>query len=255
MIKFFRKIRQNLLMENKTGKYFKYAVGEIILVVIGILIALGINSWNQDRLSNQQQKVYLKNFKEELVSNTKLLQRIDAQYAKHQEATTEGITLLTEDFRVSNFLTIDSLISTRWRAFPVGGSTYEEMKNNGSFYSLHNKELKKQIDQHYTTANSYASAFKEMNRNGQDIFNNKDLNALEVLKYRLRQSPVNLKGIDTSWVHNPNSPIYQGVFKKAMHFKTTNSNRRGMIKYIIQSNNNLIDFINNELGNRDENQK
>ena len=56
MIKFFRKIRQNLLMENKTGKpasrtgrYFKYAIGEIILVVIGILIALQINNWNENR--------------------------------------------------------------------------------------------------------------------------------------------------------------------------------------------------------------
>jgi hypothetical protein len=44
MIKFFRKIRQNLIMENKTTKYFKYAIGEIVLVVIGILIAVGINS-------------------------------------------------------------------------------------------------------------------------------------------------------------------------------------------------------------------
>ena len=49
MIKFFRKIRQNLLMENKTSKYFKYAVGEIVLVVIGILIALQINNWNENR--------------------------------------------------------------------------------------------------------------------------------------------------------------------------------------------------------------
>ena len=49
MIKFFRKIRQNLLKENKTGKYFKYAIGEIILVVIGILIALQINNWNEKR--------------------------------------------------------------------------------------------------------------------------------------------------------------------------------------------------------------
>ncbi|QCX37908.1 hypothetical protein FF125_05465 [Aureibaculum algae] len=49
MIKFFRRIRQNLLKENKTGKYFKYAIGEIILVVIGILIALSINNWNEDR--------------------------------------------------------------------------------------------------------------------------------------------------------------------------------------------------------------
>ena len=49
MIKFFRHIRQNLLMENKTSRYFKYAIGEIILVVIGILIALQINNWNEKR--------------------------------------------------------------------------------------------------------------------------------------------------------------------------------------------------------------
>jgi hypothetical protein len=239
------------MKKNKSGKYFKYAIGEIILVVIGILLALGINSWNQDRLSNQQQKVYLNNFKEELLSNSKLLQRIDKQYAKHQEETAIGITLLTEDFRVSNFLTVDSLISTRWRAFPVGGSTYEEMKNNGSFYSLHNKELKKQIDQHYITANSYASAFKEMNSNGQNIMNSKDLNSLEVLRHRLRQLPINLKGIDTSWIHNPNSSIYQALFKRAMHCKTTNRYRRGMIKDIIQSNNDIIESIDNEVGNHD----
>jgi len=49
MIKFFRKIRQNLLSEGNTGKYLKYAVGEIVLVVIGILIALSINNWNEQR--------------------------------------------------------------------------------------------------------------------------------------------------------------------------------------------------------------
>ncbi len=44
MIKFFRRRRQYLIMKNKTGQYFKYAIGEIILVVIGILIALQINN-------------------------------------------------------------------------------------------------------------------------------------------------------------------------------------------------------------------
>ena len=55
MIKFFRHIRKSLLEENKMGKYFKYAIGEIILVVIGILIALQINNWNEgikDRIKN-----------------------------------------------------------------------------------------------------------------------------------------------------------------------------------------------------------
>lgn len=46
MIKFFKKIRYDFMNQNKTGKYFKYAIGEIVLVVIGILIALGINNWN-----------------------------------------------------------------------------------------------------------------------------------------------------------------------------------------------------------------
>lgn len=55
MIKFFRKIRQKLLSENKFTKYLFYALGEIVLVVIGILIALEINNWNQDK--NEQNKI------------------------------------------------------------------------------------------------------------------------------------------------------------------------------------------------------
>jgi len=54
MIKFFRKVRQNLLSEGKTGKYLKYAIGEIVLVVIGILIALQINNWNENRKNQKE---------------------------------------------------------------------------------------------------------------------------------------------------------------------------------------------------------
>ncbi|MFY9242466.1 MAG: DUF6090 family protein [Polaribacter sp.] len=73
MIKFFRKIRQNLLMENKTSKYFKYAIGEIVLVVIGILIALQINNWNENRQKNNQERMIMINLKEELQQNIKNL--------------------------------------------------------------------------------------------------------------------------------------------------------------------------------------
>ena len=58
MIKFFRKIRQNLLSEGKTGKYFKYAIGEIVLVVIGILLALSINNWNSNRIKKNNTNNY-----------------------------------------------------------------------------------------------------------------------------------------------------------------------------------------------------
>lgn len=59
MIKFFRRVRYNLMEQNKTGKYFKYAIGEIFLVVIGILIALSINNWNENRKASMLERELL----------------------------------------------------------------------------------------------------------------------------------------------------------------------------------------------------
>ncbi|MFH6768277.1 DUF6090 family protein [Gaetbulibacter aquiaggeris] len=69
MIKLFRNFRQNLLNEGKTSKYFKYAIGEIVLVVLGILIALQINNWNQNRMNKQNEKLILKELHKEFISN------------------------------------------------------------------------------------------------------------------------------------------------------------------------------------------
>jgi hypothetical protein len=72
MIKFFRHIRKSLLMESKTSKYFKYALGEILLVMIGILLALQINSWNQKRLDRIEEKNILSNLHDEFLENKRL---------------------------------------------------------------------------------------------------------------------------------------------------------------------------------------
>ena len=69
MIKFFRHIRQNLLMENKTSKYLKYAIGEIVLVVIGILIALQINNWNENQKLKKEETKLLNALIIEIESN------------------------------------------------------------------------------------------------------------------------------------------------------------------------------------------
>tara|TARA_B100000949_G_scaffold214142_1_gene209453 strand:+ start:7695 stop:7895 length:201 start_codon:yes stop_codon:yes gene_type:complete len=66
MIKFFRKIRQRLLIENRFTKYLLYALGEIILVVLGILIALQINNWNQEQKDHKAEITYLKEIKNSL---------------------------------------------------------------------------------------------------------------------------------------------------------------------------------------------
>ena len=66
MIKFFRKIRYDLMEKNKTGKYLKYAIGEILLVMIGILLALQVNNWNEDRKNNLRLTSHYQELKDEL---------------------------------------------------------------------------------------------------------------------------------------------------------------------------------------------
>jgi len=73
MIKFFRQIRMDLMKTGKTGRYLKYAIGEIVLVVFGILIALSINNWNEDRKNRIQENALLTQLDSEFKSNLKQL--------------------------------------------------------------------------------------------------------------------------------------------------------------------------------------
>lgn len=83
MIKYLRKVRRNLLSKGKTAEYLQYAIGEVVLVVIGILIALGINNWNEERKNRQAEDQVLQNVFEDLKSNEEALKlaelRIDLQ--------------------------------------------------------------------------------------------------------------------------------------------------------------------------------
>lgn len=76
MIKLYRQIRYKLLQKEKTSRYFKYAAGEIILVVIGILIALSINNWNSNINNLNKEKQYLESFIVDLDKNRNELNRV-----------------------------------------------------------------------------------------------------------------------------------------------------------------------------------
>ena len=73
MINIFRKIRQNLVNNGNTSKYLKYAIGEIALVMIGILLALQINNWNEDSKKNTLRIKYISSLIEDLKQDTTLI--------------------------------------------------------------------------------------------------------------------------------------------------------------------------------------
>ena len=96
MINFFRHIRKSLLMENKTGKYLKYAIGEIVLVVIGILIALSINNWNENRKNTVKETHLLISFKKDIEENIIELERV-IKKSKNTSSKADSILMLQKN--------------------------------------------------------------------------------------------------------------------------------------------------------------
>jgi hypothetical protein len=90
MINTFRKIRKNLADDDKPLKYARYAIGEIILVVFGILIALQINNWNEDRKERKQETAILKQLRVEFESN---LKQLDEKITSKRELINSALQL------------------------------------------------------------------------------------------------------------------------------------------------------------------
>jgi hypothetical protein len=110
MIKFFRKIRQKLLTENKFSKYLLYAIGEIILVVIGILIALQINNWNENQKEKKLEQSVLKNLAQEYKANQASLKQLILTVSNCYEANHSLMELFAKDNLLLSTHNIDSLI-------------------------------------------------------------------------------------------------------------------------------------------------
>jgi len=156
MIKFFRKIRRNLLSEGKTGKYLKYAIGEIVLVMVGILLALQVNNWNEIRKDSIKEQQILKQLTEEYNSNFLQLEQKIAHRKKIIEASTKVLQYIDKPLNINN----DSLYSQL--NVMIGNPTFKPIENNlvnsGDILLIKNKKL----NQLLTTWSSNVIHIKEI---------------------------------------------------------------------------------------------
>lgn len=147
MFRFFRKLRQDVISDNKFRKYLKYAVGEIILVVLGILIALQINNWNNNRIESDRIHDYAKLLIEDLESDIQMV-----RFSRHQAARAvirlDSLKLYMQDRDIDDISNLDffCLSSTLgYRPFSWNRATLEEMKSSGSLQYIDNDSLKMKI--------------------------------------------------------------------------------------------------------------
>ena len=147
MIKFFRKIRYDLMKKNKTSKYIKYAIGEIVLVVIGILLALQLNTWKTNSTNQRQEQVLLIELQGEYQDKLKELE----DKVAIRNVMLSSCNLLLEGIDTKNYdMPQDSLNKYAGAmiltpTFDASNSVTDELINSGKLYLIKNKQLRKQI--------------------------------------------------------------------------------------------------------------
>lgn len=143
MFRFFRALRRELIEHGRLRRYTAYAVGEIVLVVLGILIALQINNANEERLERQREARYLQNLKVDLQFTVRELDRfIDVR----NDRIASGLRMLEyfngralEDPR--DFAYHNIYVQT-WQRYYQNINTYEELVNSGNLGIISSQAVK-----------------------------------------------------------------------------------------------------------------
>lgn len=227
MIKFFRKIRQNLLMENKTSKYLKYAIGEILLVIIGILIALQINNWNQDRLNQKKElrlvKQLLNDAKADSIFFQDRLYKLSSQLSFYQD-----ILNLCNEQTISN--SYSAAIPVSDQPFIRLASQSNLLINNPDAYSrLSNVNVKLSLQKY--------SAQYEFIRKSINFFNTQIeeyITPLKIKYYAVMPAQREVKSVNE------------------FGFICENKENQGIINLMIENTKNSIDHTNRFLSSNQE---
>ena len=242
MIKFFRHIRRSLIQKNQMAKYFKYAIGEILLVVIGILIALQINNWNENRKDRVKEKHYVSNLIRDVKSQIKSTK---ANIANEEKAIEQIESVLTNVKKNNGFSdTTEQLKKLQnlipYKSFKVYGSTFSDLQSSGNMSFISNKDLLDEINQYYIELLNFKTV---INENSYDAtknllkplldfgrFNTADMELQNTLadqvvleqaktKYKVQES--SLKSYDQTALLNLKDPQIALRIINAINFKET----------------------------------
>lgn len=146
MISFFKQIRQQLIGQNKLKKYVFYAIGEIILVVVGILIALKINNWNSDQIKHQEEVEVYKNIKEQISQNEEEILEIKDLNNYYTSQYIYANNIISQH-RAQSLDTLALIVInlSRYSDFQGNENIYETLVNSGDTKLLKNRDIQNQL--------------------------------------------------------------------------------------------------------------
>jgi len=250
MIPFFRKIRKKMADDNKPMKYMRYAIGEIFLVVIGILIALQINNWNEEKKEQVQERKYLIEIKKNLESDLVQIENMRKQYQKIS-ATVDSILIFIKNAKpkTANYNKLwEAIIEVTYvPSFNSQKNGYNNLISAGNINQIKNQELLRAISTHYSNVDYtnelvrqtiYESSQWDIHPPIKNLLSKKEF--LDDLGYEFQTTSISEDDL------SKNEKLISGlIYRKSwmgVGFR--------VVKIWADSTNNLIDIITHEINKK-----
>ncbi len=209
MFKFFRKIRQQLISENRISKYLLYAAGEILLVMIGILLALQVNNWNNQKRDAQLTQQYLMGLKEDAQNNRTALDRYIGRAKNYVEKVADF-----QQRKGGNLSKIDlDSIGILRQTYFLKMDTYEEILSNG-----HLKLLPLEVKSVLGEINSSLKSINKIDEHETRIINNQQLKMMDYFELKRGKQPNAFQVISNPYVN-----AQQALFTYRNYINTSNN--------------------------------
>jgi hypothetical protein len=153
MIRFFRKIRIKLLLKNKLAQYFIYSIGEVIIVIIGILIAIQINSWNNDRIQAKKEVAYIEEIRKSLISDLERIEFILDFNHKKDSCINRSLELLGAKMsnaeRALEFISLTMESTSLYEIFRSNSVAFNNMISAETIEIISNDSLRMALADYY----------------------------------------------------------------------------------------------------------
>jgi hypothetical protein len=257
MIKLFRKIRQKLLEENKIGSYLKYAIGEIILVVIGILIALQINNWNEQKKNLASEQLYYCRILEDFELDKQLIEEIKEKSNYRIDTSKEILLDLDSGTKDKHYLINQFILAARSEVYEPRNVTFKDLISSGNLKLINDITLKNSLIQYYSELENKQFQLKQnRDETTKTVFElvktNIDIGAIQEFEYVHRLLGPEILQIlpQNDWTKDKNSDYYKKL-QLALLLNIAMADRE---KQHLSAITNIMDYPYKLLANKCKNQ-
>ena len=232
MIRFLSKMRLKFATENKPMKYLRYAIGEVALVVIGIILALQVNTWNEKRKNHETELVLYERILDDFELDQKLLNELTKETELRIQTARDILLDLNAQSRTKNYLLNQFLAVQRSTVFIPRDVTFRDLTSTGKLYLISDLEIKNSLIQYYSDLENKLFHLdgqrREMSRQVYDIDSYSEFGIYEFDYIHESLGPDILDILpEEDWTTDKNNPYYTKfqdllLFTIAMNLRMVN---------------------------------